>query len=85
MATGTLDIGAPDLDPVSGSRRVFVSVRGQVLDLQAKLPRRVASVGPVQYSGLGPDETVAMRNALNKAAKEGARTLVDQLNAKGIH
>lgn len=85
MAIGTLDIGAPDLDPVSGSRRVFVAVRAQVLDLKQKLPRRVASVGPVQYSGLGADQTIAMRNALNKAAKESAHALVDQLNAKGIH
>ncbi len=84
MATGTLDIGVADVDPVSGNRRVFVSVRGQVLDLQQKLPRRVASVGPVQYSGLGTDETVAMRNALNNAAKASAHALIDQLNAKGI-
>lgn len=84
MATGTLDIGAPDTDPVSGSRRVVVSVRGQVLDLQQKLPRRVASVGPVQYSGLGADETIAMRNALNNAAKASAHALIDQLNAKSI-
>lgn len=84
MATGTLDIGVADTDPVTGNRRVFVSVRGQVLDLQQKLPRRVASVGPVQYSGLGTDESVAMRNALNNAAKASAHALIDQLNAKGI-
>lgn len=84
MATGTLDIGVADTDPVTGNRRVFVSVRGQVLDLQQKLPRRVASVGPVQYSGLGADESVAMRNALNNAAKASAHALIDQLNAKGI-
>lgn len=84
MATGTLDIGVADTDPVSGNRRVFVSVRGQVLDLQNKLPRRVASVGPIQYSGLGADETVAMRNALNNAAKASAHALIDQLNAKRI-
>lgn len=84
MATGTLDIGMADTDPVSGSRRVMVSVRGQVLDLQHKLPRRVASVGPVQYSGLGADETIAMRNALNNAAKASAHALIDQLNAKRI-
>jgi hypothetical protein len=84
MATGTLDIGMADTDPVTGNRRVFVSVRGQVLDLQQKLPRRVASVGPVQFSGLGADESVAIRNALNNAAKASAHALVDQLNAKGI-
>lgn len=88
MAIGTLDVGAPDQDPVTGFKRVFVSVRGQVMALPTKdskkLPTRVASVGPVQFSGLGPDEGVAMRNALIKAAKESSRALVDQLNAKGI-
>jgi hypothetical protein len=91
MATGTIDIGAADSDPVSGNRRVFVSVRGQIDQLfpealpQKKLPRRVASVGPVQFSATGANEKVAMINALNKAAKETAIALVDQLNAKGIH
>ncbi len=91
MATGTIDIGVADNDPVSGNRRVFVSVRGQINQLfpealpQKKLPRRVASVGPVQFSATGANEKVAMINALNKAAKETAIALVDQLNAKGIH
>ncbi len=88
MAIGTLDVGVPDEDPVSGLRRVVVSVRGQVMALPPKdvkrLPIRVASVGPVQFSGLGTESIAAERNALAKAAKETARNLVDQLNAKGI-
>jgi hypothetical protein len=85
FSVGTLDIGLSDVDPVTGNRRVFVSVRSQVWDISSKLPRRVASVGPIQFAGLGPDADVASRNALRLAATSSAKTMVDQLNAKGVH
>ena len=84
LAVGTLDVGIQDLDPVSGNQRVHVSVRAQVWDIASKLPRKIASVGPVQYAGLGPDPEVAARNALILASKESAKAIVDQLNAKGM-
>ena len=84
FAVGTLDIGLNDRDPVTGNQRVHVSVRGQVWDISRKLPRRVASVGPVQYAGLGPDPEVAMRNALRLSAAQSAKVIVDQLNARGL-
>lgn len=84
FATGTMDTGAPARDPVSGGVQVFVSVRAQLMDLSQKLPRKVGSVGPKTFSGLGPDQGVAARNALVAATKETAKILVDQLNAKGI-
>ncbi|MBP0132884.1 MAG: hypothetical protein ITD31_05825 [Nitrosospira sp.] len=84
FAYGTIDTGLNDTDPVSGNKRVYVSVRAQMWDISHKLPRKIGSVGPIQYSGLGPDQTVAGRNALRIAAKEAARDLVDQLNAKSI-
>lgn len=84
FATGTIDTGAPARDPVSGGVQVFVSVRAQLMDLSQKLPRKVGSVGPKTFSGLGPDQGVAARNALVAATKETAKVLVDQLNAKGI-
>lgn len=85
FAIGTVDIGVNDTDPVSGNKRVFVSVRAQLWDIGAKpLPRKIGSVGPVQFSGMGPDQAVASKNALNVAAKETAKSLVDQLNAKKV-
>lgn len=84
FATGTVDSGAPARDPVSGGVQVFVSVRAQLLDLSQKLPRKVGSVGPKTFSGLGPDQSVATRNALVAATKETAKIFADQLNAKGI-
>ncbi len=84
FATGSLDVGVQDIDPTTGQRRVYVSVRGQVWNILKRLPRKVASVGPVQFSGLGPNDKVAMRNALNNAAEEAAKSIVEQLNAKNI-
>jgi hypothetical protein len=84
FATGTIDIGVQDIDPVTGLKRVYVSVRAQVWDITRKLPRKVASVGPVQYAGLGPNDKVARGNALTLASEQAGREIVDQLNAKGI-
>jgi hypothetical protein len=44
----------------------------------------VSSVGPTQFAGLGPDESVARVNALKKAAESAAQQLMNELNAKGV-
>lgn len=84
FATGTLDIGMNDTDPDTGLERVFVSVTGKIWSLAAKFPKIVASVGPVQYAGVGPDQRVAKLNALKLAGEEAARELTSQLQMKGI-
>jgi hypothetical protein len=85
LALGTLDVGVPGTDPVSGNTRVFVTVTGKVLNVQGRFARTLVSIGPVQYSGLGPDATVAETNALKDAAAKAAQQMVDELNNKGIH
>ncbi len=84
FAVATLDVGMQEVDPVTGNKKVFVSVRCQVWRITSRLPRKVASVGPIQFAGLGPNEKVARRNALIMAAKKTAEKIVDQLNAKGL-
>jgi hypothetical protein len=84
FAYGTIDTGIAKVDPVTGQQQVFVSVRSQLWDITKKLPTKIGSVGPKQYSGLGPDQDIASKNALILAAKDLANTLLDQLNAKGI-
>lgn len=85
FAVATLDIGSKKKDPVTGNFRVTVSVTGQVYQVDGFLPEVVASVGPVQYSALGPDQTVARRNALSLAAEKAAGEIVDTLNVAGIY
>jgi len=85
FAIGTLDVGMQDTDPVSGLKRVYVSVIAQVWNIEKRLPRKVASVNSSPFAGLGPDSVVAKKNALKKAATSAAKNIVDQLNAKGLN
>lgn len=84
LAIGTLDIGAKDIDPASGLTRVYVTVKGEVLDLSKRFPKTVAAIGPVQYAGLGTDQRVAASNALLIAGETAAKDLTAKLQAKGI-
>ena len=84
FAVGTLDVGLADTDPVTGNKRVFVNVKSQVWNINKRLPRKIAAVGPVQYQGLGPNARVAQNNALIQAAKNVANEISNQLNAKGL-
>lgn len=84
VALGTLDVGMKSTDPASGLTRVHVTVTGKVLDVRGRFPRTASSVGPVQFAGLGNDETVARTNALKLAAEAAAKQLTDELNARGF-
>jgi hypothetical protein len=84
FAIGTMDVGAKDIDSVSGLYRVYVSVNGKIMDLKGRFPKTVASIGPVQFAGLGPEQSVARRNALRQAGESAAKDLVSQLRAKDI-
>lgn len=84
MAIGTLDIGMKDKDPSSGLTRIFVTVTGKLISVKKRFPKTIASVGPVQFAGIGPNQSVAERNALKLASKNAATELVNQMNAKGV-
>jgi hypothetical protein len=45
----------------------------------------VATVGPVQYMGLGTTESEAQTNALKLAAQNASHDLISQLTNAGIH
>ncbi|MFZ0500286.1 MAG: hypothetical protein WAM52_14230 [Steroidobacteraceae bacterium] len=85
LAIGTLDIGMPGTDPVSGNVRVYVTVTAKVYNVSGRFAATLASVGPVQFAGLGPNATVAQTNALTMAARETAQHLVDELANRGVH
>ncbi len=82
LALGMLDIGRENIDPVSGQYRVYAKVSGFIMDLQKKFAVKICSVGPVQYSGLGPNPTVAKTNALIEASTKASQDMVDQLRVK---
>ncbi len=84
VALGTLDVGLADKDPNTGLMRVGVTVNAKILDLSQTIPDTIASVGPVQYAGMGPTEDEARTNALRLAANNAARELTSQVTNLGV-
>ncbi|MBE2259513.1 MAG: hypothetical protein IAE88_11680 [Rhodobacteraceae bacterium] len=84
LVLATLDVGAHVQDGATGMQRVAVTVTSRVLDLSNNLPREVASVPAIQYSGLGPDNQSATNKALKDASTAAAREVISRLNAAGI-
>ena len=85
LAFGTLDVGVSGTDPATGLVRVAVTVNAKILDVSGDFPENAATVGPVQYAGIGPTEDEARTNALKLAANSAARELVSQVTNIGIH
>lgn len=85
LAIGTLDTGMSSVDPQTGLQRVFVKVTGTLYYLGGFFPRTVVAVGPVQYSGLGPNESVATTAALRVAAKAAAHKMAQAMAAAQVH
>lgn len=84
IALGTLDVGMADQDPGTGLQRVSVTVNAKILDISQTIPDTIASVGPVQYAGMGPTEDEARTNALRLAANNAARELTSQVTNLGV-
>lgn len=84
VALGTLDVGMADKDPQTGLARVAVTVNAKILDISQTIPDTIASVGPVQYAGVGPTEDEARTNALRLAANNAARELTSQVTNVGV-
>jgi hypothetical protein len=84
IALGTLDLGLADTDPQTGMQRVAVTVTARIFDVTETVADTIASVGPVQYAGVGPTEAEARTNALKLAANNAARELTSQLTNLGL-
>ena len=83
VSIGTLDLGLAAKDSNTGLTRVAVTVNAKMLDVSQTIPDTIASVGPVQFAGLGPTEDEARGSALKLAAEGAARELTSQLTNLG--
>ena len=81
---GTLTLEPPQRDPTSGRTRVNVQIYAKIIDCRGDFAETVASLGDVQFAGLGETATEAETVALTGAAKQAAKLLADALNAAGV-
>lgn len=81
MIVGSVDLTLPEVDNISGDKRVYAMVSATVYELDEDgIPTALVTVGPAQYAGLGNVDAVAQLNALKNAGGEVARRVLDGLN-----
>ena len=84
IALGTLDVGLPAKDPQTGLVRVSVTVNAKIWDVTRPIPRTRVAVGPMDYSGVGPNEAEARGNALKSAANSASQELSSRMTTMGL-
>jgi hypothetical protein len=82
LAFGALTIGVKEADPVTGMTRVSVIIDAQVLDCRNKFVIKAGSIGALQVSALGPNQTEAETLALQRASEQAATIIADQLRQR---
>ncbi|MDX2192383.1 MAG: hypothetical protein NW201_03445 [Gemmatimonadales bacterium] len=84
LALGTVDVGLPRRDDVTGHVRRSVIVNARVLDVTSPVPRTVATVLPTERSALGLDARASRTAAMTLAATLLGEELVLQLGLKDL-
>ncbi len=85
LVLSTMTVGREEIDSASGMKKRTVTITAQIFDTRSKFTKTIASVGPIQYYGMGENPSVAETNALVTAATTAAKDLIDQLRVKGVH
>lgn len=89
FAIGLLELGRNEKDKVTGQTTITATVTSKVYQLRKLKSGKIvgvakASISGKPYIGFGPNILAAKANVRNKAAKESAIVLVEQLRAKGL-
>jgi hypothetical protein len=82
LAFGALTIGVKEGDPATGMTRVSVIIDAQVLDCRNQFVIKAGSIGALQVSALGPNQTEAETLAIQKASEQAATIIADQLRQR---
>ena len=84
FGVGVINIDSVMRDRNSGGITANVVVNIKVQDYSKRLPRRVASVGPIRFKGIGATEEEAIDAALIDAASNASDQILAQLRTKKI-
>ncbi len=84
MIVGTLDLGAPRKDSMTGMWVVEATMTGKVYQLTARLPRMVATLQPLSIKGKAPDQLQAKKRALSSLTPVAVDEMLAKMKAKNI-
>jgi len=82
FAVAETEVTAPQRD--RGMQSIVFNTRVRVTNITRGIPQTIASAGPYQFIGRGPDSITASRDGLTLSAKEATRIITDIMNEKGL-
>ncbi len=84
IVVGTVDLSAKETHRATGKPIVSATVSAKIYNIEGKLPKIVTSLRPITIKGIGTDQSLAKKNALNNCAKDAAEEIIDKLRGKGL-
>lgn len=84
MIVGTLDLGTPHKDSMTGMWVVDATMTGKVYQLTKRLPRMVATLQPQTIKGKAPDQLQAKKRALASLTPVAVDEMLAKMKAKNI-
>ena len=84
IVVGTVDLSAKETHAATGKPVVSATVSAKIYNIEGKLPKIVSSLRPITIKGIGSDQSLAKKNALNNCAKDAADEIIDKLRGKGL-
>ncbi len=84
IVVGTVDLSAKETHRATGKPIVSATVSAKIYNIQGKLPKIVTALRPITIKGMGNDQSLAKKNALNNCAKDAADEIIDKLRGKGL-
>jgi hypothetical protein len=82
FAVAEAEVSAPLRD--RGLQTVVFNIRVRVTNISRGIPQTIASAGPIQFTGRGPDSIAATRDGLQLSGAAAARLIIDIMNDKGL-
>jgi len=82
FAVAEAEVSAPLRD--RGMQTIVYNIRVRVTNITRGIPQTIASAGPYQFTGRGPDSITASRDGLQLSATAAARIITDIMNEKGL-
>lgn len=84
IVIGTVDMSAKGVHRASGKPLVSATVSAKIYSVKGKVPKIIASLRPITAQGIGGDQNLAKKSALNNCAKDAAEEIIDKLRVQGL-
>lgn len=84
IVVGTVDLSAKQIHAATGKPLVSATVSAKIYNISGKFPKILASLRPITVRGIGSDQSLAKKNALDNCAKSAAEEIIDKLRGKGL-